>query len=89
MPKRALVGVDLSSIAFAAGCGGGDEGGGARTINFYSYNEPGGAYDAAVATCNKAAKGAYKIPTSGSPATRTSSASSWSGAWRPRTRAST
>src|SRR5215218_8378180 len=62
MPSRAFAAA-LSTliVAFAAGCGGGGEGGGARTINFYSYNEPGGAYDAAIATCNKQAKGAYKI----------------------------
>ena len=62
MPARAFVGVVLSLIvAFTAGCGGGDEGGGSRTINWYVFSEPGGAYDAAVATCNKQAKGAYKI----------------------------
>ena len=48
-------------VAFAAGCGGGDEGSGARTISWYVFSEPGGAYDAAVETCNKQAKGAYKI----------------------------
>ena len=62
MPVRAFAAVVSTLIvAFTAGCGGGGEGGGARTINFYSYNEPGGAYDAAIATCNKQAKGAYKI----------------------------
>ena len=47
----------LVSVAAATvvGGGGGEGGGGARTINFYAYNEPGGAYDAAVATCNKQA----------------------------------
>jgi multiple sugar transport system substrate-binding protein len=50
-----------AAVATGAGCGGGGSGSGPPTINFYSYNEPGGAYDAAIATCNKQAKGAYKI----------------------------
>ena len=47
----------------AAGCGfSDDEGaGGANAVNWYVFSEPGGAYDAAVETCNKQAKGAYKI----------------------------
>ena len=62
MPIRAFAGVVSSLIvAFAAGCGGGDESSGARTINWYVFNEPGGAYEKAVDTCNKQAKGAYKI----------------------------
>jgi multiple sugar transport system substrate-binding protein len=45
------------------GCGvGGDEGGtGARAINWYVFNEPGGAYDQAVAECNDQAGGRYRI----------------------------
>ncbi len=62
MPVRALAALVSSLIvALAAGCGGGDEGAGARTINWYVFSEPGGAYDAAVETCNKQAKGSYKI----------------------------
>ena len=49
--------------AIGAGCGvGGDEGGtGARAINWYAFNEPGGSYDQAVANCNKEANGRYTI----------------------------
>jgi multiple sugar transport system substrate-binding protein len=49
--------------ALAVGCGvGGDEGGtGARAINWYVFNEPGGAFDKAVADCNKEAGGKYQI----------------------------
>ncbi len=47
--------------AFAAGCGGGGSASGARTINWYVFNEPGGAYQKAVDMCNKQAGGAYKI----------------------------
>ena len=51
----------LASSLLAA-CGGGGEGGsGARAINWYVFNEPGGAYDAAVADCNKQAGGRYDI----------------------------
>jgi multiple sugar transport system substrate-binding protein len=51
------------TFAVAVGCGvGGDEGGsGARAINWYVFNEPGGAFDKAVADCNKQAGGKYKI----------------------------
>jgi multiple sugar transport system substrate-binding protein len=50
-------------VLFLAACGvGGDEGGsGARAINWYVFNEPGGAFDQAVADCNKEAAGKYKI----------------------------
>jgi multiple sugar transport system substrate-binding protein len=56
-----------ATMAFAAlvlgACGvGGDEGGGgARAINWYAFNEPGGSYDMAVANCNKQANGRYNI----------------------------
>ena len=51
------------ACAFATSCGvGGDEGGtGARAINWYAFNEPGGAFDQSVADCNKEADGRYKI----------------------------
>jgi len=53
----------LVAVALGAGCGvGGDEGGtGARAINWYAFNEPGGSYDQAVANCNKQANGRYEI----------------------------
>jgi multiple sugar transport system substrate-binding protein len=47
--------------AVLAGCGSSGEGGGSKTVNWYVFNEPGGGYDGAVSTCNKQAKGAYKI----------------------------
>jgi multiple sugar transport system substrate-binding protein len=51
------------ATAATAGCGvGGDEGGtGAKAINWYAFNEPGGSYDQAVANCNKQANGKYTI----------------------------
>ena len=53
----------VALAALAVGCGvGGDEGGtGARAINWYAFNEPGGSYDKAVANCNKQANGEYTI----------------------------
>ncbi len=61
---RTICGVLIVLVtALAAGCGvGGDEGGsGARAINWYAFNEPGGSYDEAVANCNKQANGKYTI----------------------------
>jgi multiple sugar transport system substrate-binding protein len=61
---RTICGVLIVLVtALAAGCGvGGDEGGsGARAINWYAFNEPGGSYDQAVANCNKQANGKYTI----------------------------
>jgi multiple sugar transport system substrate-binding protein len=58
----------LAALALATGlalgaCGvGGDEGGsGARAINWYAFNEPGGSYDEAVKNCNEQADGRYTI----------------------------
>ena len=51
------------ATAATAGCGvGGDEGStGAKAVNWYAFNEPGGSYDQAVANCNKQANGKYTI----------------------------
>src|SRR3954454_5534615 len=43
----------------AAGCGGSS--GGGDTVNWYVFQEPSGAYNDAVANCNKQAAGQYKI----------------------------
>jgi trehalose/maltose transport system substrate-binding protein len=55
----ALCALAAASVATACGSGGG--GSGTPTLNWYAFNEPGGAYDQAVADCNKEAKGKYKI----------------------------
>jgi multiple sugar transport system substrate-binding protein len=54
--------VALTALVLGA-CGvGAEEGGtGARAINWYAFNEPGGSYDQAVANCNKQANGRYTI----------------------------
>jgi multiple sugar transport system substrate-binding protein len=54
--------VTLAVLALGAcGVGGDEGGGGARAINWYAFNEPGGSYDMAVANCNKQANGRYTI----------------------------
>src|SRR3954469_21145007 len=49
------------AASLAAGCGSGGSSGGTPTLNWYVFKEPGGAYDQAVANCNKQAAGRYKI----------------------------
>lgn len=49
------------AAAVVTACGSDSGGGGTPTLNWYTFNEPGGAYDAAVADCNKEANGKYKI----------------------------
>ena len=51
----------MVATAALAACGSSEGGSGARAINWYVFNEPGGAYDAAVADCNKQANGRYTI----------------------------
>jgi multiple sugar transport system substrate-binding protein len=54
----AVVAAALVSIA-AAGCG--SSSGGSKTVNWYVFQEPSGAYNDAVANCNKQANGRYTI----------------------------
>jgi multiple sugar transport system substrate-binding protein len=57
----ALVAALACAVATSCGVGGDEGGGGARAINWYVFNEPGGAFDKAVAECNKEANGEYQI----------------------------
>jgi multiple sugar transport system substrate-binding protein len=59
----ALAATVLLALAALTGCGiGGDDAeGGARSVNWYAFNEPGGAYEQAIADCNKQAGGRYTI----------------------------
>jgi trehalose/maltose transport system substrate-binding protein len=59
--RGAVVCAALVAVAAGAGCGSERQGGGARTLNWYVFNEPGGAYDAAVSRCNQEARGRYRI----------------------------
>jgi multiple sugar transport system substrate-binding protein len=58
----ALVAATVAALATGAcGVGGDEGGGGARAINWYAFNEPGGSYQMAVDNCNKQANGRYTI----------------------------
>ncbi len=58
-----LAGVVIAAVTAVAlpSCGSSGEGGGSKTVNWYVFNEPGGAYESAVKTCNEKAGGRYKI----------------------------
>jgi multiple sugar transport system substrate-binding protein len=61
MRRRVLSALMLLSVMFvAAACGGGDKTG-AVTLNFWSYNEPGGTFKGAADYCTKQSGGKYKI----------------------------
>ena len=52
----------LVATALLAGCGVGDTGeSGGRTVKWYVFNEPGGAFEDAIKRCNEQAGGAFKI----------------------------
>ena len=61
--RHLLAATALLASAAVGACGvGGDEGGGgARAINWYAFNEPGGSYQQAVDDCNKQANGRFTI----------------------------
>jgi multiple sugar transport system substrate-binding protein len=61
--RHLLAGLALAASLALGACGvGGDEGGsGARAINWYAFNEPGGSYQMAVDNCNKQSNGRYTI----------------------------
>jgi multiple sugar transport system substrate-binding protein len=61
--RHLLTLVGTLAIVALPSCGvGADEGGsGARAINWYAFNEPGGSYQMAVDNCNKQAGGRYQI----------------------------
>jgi multiple sugar transport system substrate-binding protein len=50
----------LAALA-GAGCGGSSNSKGPATVNWYVFKEPGGAFDAAAATCTKSSGGRYKV----------------------------
>jgi multiple sugar transport system substrate-binding protein len=61
---RALTAAVVAVLScVVAGCGFSEEQGGGRgkTIRWYVFNEPGGAFNQAIDTCNKQSKGAYTI----------------------------
>ncbi len=52
-----------AALAVTVGCGFSDTGGGGsgQTLNWYVFNEPGGANEAAIEVCNKESEGRYNI----------------------------
>lgn len=61
MNRTALAALAAMTLGLAVGCGSGEDSGGARTLNWYVFNEPGGANEQAIKNCNAEAKGRYKI----------------------------
>ena len=61
--RHLLAALALATSLALGACGvGADEGGsGARAINWYAFNEPGGSYQMAVDNCNEQANGRYTI----------------------------
>jgi len=53
--------VVAAAVATGCGIGGDDAAGGARAVNWYVFNEPGGAYEQAIRDCNQQADGRYRI----------------------------
>lgn len=63
MRARALAAAVAITVSLAVGCGFSSDqgGGGGRTLNWYVFNEPGGANEQAIKVCNQQAKGRYRI----------------------------
>jgi multiple sugar transport system substrate-binding protein len=59
--RHLLAAIAIAATAVGCGVSGEEGGGGSRAINWYVFDEPGGAYDKAVADCNKEAGGDYQI----------------------------
>ncbi|MDQ4130360.1 MAG: ABC transporter substrate-binding protein, partial [Actinomycetota bacterium] len=58
--NAALVAV-LVAVLAASGCGSGEAAGGPPTIRWYIFDEPSGAFDEGIETCNAEANGRYRI----------------------------
>ena len=61
MGKVAIT-IVIAAVAMLVGSGcGGDDAGGSRTLRWYVFAEPGGAFKEAAANCTKQANGRYKV----------------------------
>ena len=62
MHHRRVIWAALVLAAVLAGCGYGETGDeGARTLNWYAYNEPGGSFDEIAKECSAKSGGRYQI----------------------------
>lgn len=61
--KRFLAAFATAALSVVTGCGFSDTGGGGRgqTLNWYVFNEPGGANEEAIKKCNEESNGRYNI----------------------------
>jgi multiple sugar transport system substrate-binding protein len=61
--RKLLTAIGALAVVALASCGfSSDEGGGRGTeVNWYVFNEPGGAFESAINTCNRRANGRYHI----------------------------
>jgi multiple sugar transport system substrate-binding protein len=61
--KRGAAALAVVVALAAGGCGFSSEEGGGRgtSVNWYVFNEPGGAFEQAIATCNRESRGRYTI----------------------------
>jgi multiple sugar transport system substrate-binding protein len=61
--RKLLTAIGTLAVVALASCGfSSDEGGGRGTeVNWYVFNEPGGAFESAINTCNRRANGRYHI----------------------------
>ena len=79
------LGVAMACTTLAA-CASSSAATGPVTLNFYSFNDPSGAVQSAVANCSKQSNGKYTISYNKLPPRPTTSGCSWCGGWRRRTR---
>jgi len=61
MRRAACIACAVGLTLVGAGCGSGDDEGGARTLKWYVFAEPSGAFQEAASNCTKQANGRYRV----------------------------
>jgi multiple sugar transport system substrate-binding protein len=61
MRRAACIACAVGLTLVGTGCGGGDDDGGARTLKWYVFAEPSGAFQEAASNCTKQANGRYRV----------------------------
>lgn len=61
MRKAVFIACAIGLTVVGAGCGGSDDEGGARTLKWYVFAEPSGAFQEAASNCTKQANGRYRV----------------------------